>query len=338
METLPQQFDDALTRIEVSTERRDLAKAAHEEVRSLLETDPTLRDWGVDTALIGSYARSTAIHPGKDVDVFVKLTELDRSTSPEVVFGAVKDVLIAEYGSRAFAQKRSVKIDFDFDREGFAIDAVPAVRSGHRWAIPDRDTARWIGGESGEGWIETDPERLSELTTAMNSGVSIGNRGAYVPTVKLLRQARRHHLGDAKPGGLYFELLTYWAFEAGISGGSFAELLAVALRYAASHLAGAELLVDPALGSACDPQPSPEERAVAAECFDDLASKAEAALVASRCQAAVPWRAILGQNSRGYCFPIPPGCDEDGREMKDISAVAATGSREPSGFAADCES
>lgn len=288
--------------------------------------------------LIGSYARRTAIHPGKDVDVFIKLTKLDRSTSPEVLFGTVKDVLIAEYGPRASAQKRSVNIDFGFDREGFAIDAVPAVRSGQFWAIPDRNTARWIGGESGEGWIETDPEGLGELATAMNSGVSIGDRGAYVPTVKLIRQTRRHHLGDAKPGGLYFELLTYWAFESGIAGSSFAELLAAALRYAATHLSGAELLVDPALGTTYDPQPSLVERAAAAKCFDDLASKAVTALASSRCQAAVLWRTILGQNGRGHCFPIPPGCDEDGHEMKDISAVAAIGSREPSGFAPDRES
>jgi Second Messenger Oligonucleotide or Dinucleotide Synthetase domain len=335
VETLPQQFEDALRRIEISSDRRAQAMAAHEEVRSLLEAGPGLLAWGVDTTLIGSYSRSTAIHPGKDVDVFVRLTELDRSTSPEVVFEAVRDVLVAQYGPRASAQTRSVKIDFDSDGEGFAVDAVPAVHAGQRWAIPDRDTARWSGGASGEGWVETDPERLGKLTTATNSGVSVGGRGAYVPTVKLLRQTRRHHLDEARPGGLYFELLAYWAFDHGVGGGSFAELLAAALRYAANQLVGSEQLVDPAIGSAYDPQPNPAERAMAAECFDDLATRAETALMSSRCKAAVLWRGILGENARGRCFPIPAGCDEDGHEMKNIFAVAATGSQEPAGFAAD---
>jgi hypothetical protein len=67
--------------------------------------------------------------------------------------------------------------------------------------------------------------------------------------------------------------------------------------------------------------------------FADLATKAELALTVARCPAAALWREILGENERGPCFPLPPGCDEKGNEIKNVAAVAAVGSEEASGFA-----
>ena len=72
MTTLSNQFKQAITNIGA---KRARAIKAHTEIRALLETDPYLRNLGVDTVLIGSYARRTGIFPGRDVDVFVKLTE-----------------------------------------------------------------------------------------------------------------------------------------------------------------------------------------------------------------------------------------------------------------------
>ena len=106
METLAKQFDEALALIGIG-EKSKRAQAAHEEVRKVLETSEALRKWGVDTILIGSYARNTAIYPGKDVDVFSKMTKLDTSTSPKTVFEAVRDSLVSHYGRRAIPQRRS---------------------------------------------------------------------------------------------------------------------------------------------------------------------------------------------------------------------------------------
>jgi hypothetical protein len=333
METLPAQFRDALSRIELN-EKRKRVIAAHLEIRILLETDEQLCDWGVETVLIGSYARRTAIYPGKDVDVFTKLTKLDTSISPRRVFEAVRDVLVADYGERAEPRARSIKITFSVDgEEDFAVDVVPAVRMGPRWAIPGRDTKLWASPEISGRWVETDPESLTELTIALNDKLKVAGQGAYVPVVKLVRQSRRHHRGPAKPGGFYFELMTYWAFKGGVRGESFAEIFAAALRAIADQLADPHPLMDPVLGNAYRPAPDEADRTAAAKVFGVLASMAERALTVGRCQAAALWREILGANERGPCFPLPPGCDEEGNEIRNIASVAAVGSGEASGFA-----
>ncbi|WP_217913847.1 nucleotidyltransferase domain-containing protein [Miltoncostaea marina] len=330
METLPDQFKKALARIEVNGEKRERAISAHTEIREVPEADETLREWGIDSILIGSYARHTGIHPGKDVDVFMRLTELTTDADPGEVFDHVAKVLTDEYGERASRQRRSIKVDFEVD--GFAVDAVPAVRSGSRWAIPSRDTDTW-GDPDADRWVETDPLKLGSLTTAMNKDPKVDGQGAYVPTVKLVRQTRKHHLGDAKPGGLYFELLAYRSFEAGVPGESFAEIFAAALRLIADQLASADELTDSALDKPYEPAPEQEELDHAAEVFGELADDAAAALTMERCPAAVIWRRILGDNDRGACFPLPDGCDDEGRSISRVTSTGAVGSREAGGFA-----
>lgn len=330
METFPSQFERALALIEINGKKRERAVKAHEEVRGVMESSPKLQRLGIDTVLIGSYARKTGIYPGRDVDIFAKLTALDTSAEPRSVFQSVCQVLVDHYGDRAEPQRRSIKISFDYDGDGFAVDAVPAVRLGKRWALPNRDRDRW--SELDRRWIETDPEQLGELTRKRNESPTVGNQGAYVPTVKLVRQIRREHRGDAKPGGLYFELMTYRAFEAGVSGGSFAEILAATLRSLASQLASGAVVVDPVLNEPYKPAPEPAEMTATAQVFAALARDAERALGEPRCAAAAIWRRIIGSNDRGACFPLPDGCDETGRELATVSAVTSRGSREAGGF------
>jgi hypothetical protein len=333
VETLPVQFDKALTRIEPNGTKRARAIAAHGLVRAQLETSDTLCEWGVDTVLIGSYARSTAIYPGNDVDVFTKLTALDTKYSAAVVFEEVCGILTDHYGDRADPRNRSVKIAFYDDSDKFSVDVVPAVLYGERWAIPDHDRDRWVNSDA--AWIETDPEQLSQLTNDMNESVEVSGRGAYVPIVKLMRQARSHHRGDAKPGGLFIELVTYEAFTSGVSGESFAELFAGALAYAGSRLASAAVnpILDPALGTPYTPSPPFAETMECATLFSTLAGEANKSLGLPKCEAAVIWRQILGSNDRGPVFPIPPGCDESGNVVGAVTANRARGPNEARGFA-----
>lgn len=327
METLSQQFDGALTNIGLG-EKRQRVIEAHTEIRKVLEGSDELKELDVTTVLIGSYGRETAIYPGKDVDVFTKLTAADTRHDPGEIFNTVRDVLMDEYPGRAEPQARSIKISFPDD---FAVDVVPAVPNGDRWAIPNRDPNLWAREE--ERWVATDPEKLADLTTARNRQPKVGDQGAYVPTVKLVRQIRRHHLADRKPGGFFFELLTYYAFEAGISGNSFAEILAKTLRSIADQLASGAEIKDPALGSPYSPQPDPDNVRQAAGIFKDLAGKAEEALSLDRCPAAALWREVLGRNERGYCFPLPPGCDETGATLKPRTTTVKHPPKKDSGFA-----
>jgi hypothetical protein len=139
-------------------------------VRNLLEADAELSGWGIDTRLIGSYARQTARYPGKDVDVFLRFTALSVRHSPEKIYNAAERVLVEAYGvkgedqdGRITRQTRSLKIDFPdpedhFSEISFAIDAVPAVPWQSHWAIPNRDRDKWDNDD--DRWIKTDPVQV----------------------------------------------------------------------------------------------------------------------------------------------------------------------------------
>ena len=159
-------------------------------------------------------------------------------------------------------------------------------------------------------------------------------RGAYVPVVRLVRQIREHHLGESKPGGLYLELATYWTFDEGVSGDCFAALLSHVLDSLKDKLSGYAIhpLIDPALGSPYEPRPDSGDLFRAAEVFGTLARQAAEALTADRCQAAVLWRKIIGENERGPGFPIPEGCDDRGRVIPPVRANTGRGSDEARGF------
>lgn len=178
MHALNEQFSQALTRIEVNGHKKQRAIEAHTEIQGLLAQDPRLQIWGINTRLIGSYGRQTAIYPGKDVDVFAHLENLSTAVSPQDVYNGVWAVLVSEYGSvdqggRATPQARSIKIDFSdpSDRNAsFAVDVVPAVRQGERWAIPTKDRDLWAPGQT--RWVTTDPERFGELSRLLNAAPS----------------------------------------------------------------------------------------------------------------------------------------------------------------------
>ena len=339
METLHTQFSQALSNIEVSDARRQRAIAAHTEIQDLLSSDKILRDWGINTRLIGSYSRHTAIHPGKDVDVFARLEHLDTRSSPEAVYGRVEAVLVARYGRRATPQARSVKVDFPSAGgvdTSFAVDAVPAVRHSTQWAVPNKDRSLWTQGSS--HWVATDPERFGQLSSDLNNAgwsPAVHGQNAYKPIVKLLRQVRDVHLGNHKPGGLYIEFATYDVWNSRLARGSeWCQLLAATLRAVAARFeaAPAQPLIDPGLGTPVDPALDGAVWLSAAQTFRRLADLAAEALNAGKCTAAARWREILGENARGQIFPLPPGCDAAGFATTGMAGLVAARPREAQGF------
>ena len=265
MPNLRKQFEQALTIIEVNGQKRKRAIKAHTEIRELLQQDELLKAWGIKPLLIGSYGRGTGIYPGKDVDVLLRFTELDTRAEPKEVYNAVWRVIATEYGQvgqgagRAEQQARSVKVLFP-DRDGFSgrhgdfsVDAVPAVVDGELWAIPTKDKDRWTGSEG--RWVTTGAVQFGNFSEELNQATTspmVGDRHAYKPMVKLVRQIREAHLGDKRPGGLYLEFVTFEAWRSGlIKGAEWDVLLAQTLKYIADRFdrAREKPLLDPVLGT-----------------------------------------------------------------------------------------
>jgi len=360
---LADQFREAQHNINLNGRRRT-AIAAHLEVRAVLKASSELVAHGLNDVLIGSYPRDTAIWPGKDVDVFAKLTgESINTISPNAAYAMFWNVLVKAFDDRVSEQARSVKVAYrpgalpgsTFLREAatllkestaqapadafdFSVDVVAAVHFGSEWAIPNHDRETWTRTAHAERWTRTNPERLTQLSRDLNGEAQIQGQGIYVPTVKAVRQIRRNALGDAKPGGLYFELLLFEGFTQGaITGDTWAEATSSALDYLAARLStvGTTPLCDPALNTPYEPAPDPGAIAHAALVFDGLAVKARSALVADPCPAAAAWREIFGSNTQanGPVFPLPQNCREDGTLIPLIStANVLRGSNEAHGF------
>ena len=350
METLTPQFSKAVGNVSVTSVKSERAIAAHTEIRALLEGDPTLNAWGIDSILIGSYGRGTSRFPAKDVDVFLRLTKLNvTSADPEQVYTAVRDVLLKRYGikgqdpgGRCTEQARSISIDFPDPAvpggyDEFHVDAVPAVTWGSHWGIPNRDREAWRDTEA--RWVKTNPVAFGVLTNDLATAATsptVGDDNAYRPVVRLLRQVRHVHLDEARPGGLYTELAAYYAWAAQeVTGDSYAELLADSLTAVGNRFRAAAVngLLDPVLDSEMKPALSAEQWNDAADVFLALAANAKEALGADKCRAAFLWREILGSNERGEILPLPDGCDAGGFPLNTVTAVSAVGSNQPRGFA-----
>lgn len=204
MATLPSYFAQALSTIEPGADA-DHAKAAHAEVSKALRKSDPLGRLGVSPILIGSYAREVSIRRVKDVDVFGRMENADKDLRPGRVIDLFEQALVSHFGAEQVErQARSIKVSFD--EYSLSVDAVPARPTGDHWEIP-----RKTDQDNRASWIATNSTRLSELSTDMNKAYTLSGKGIYVPVVKLVRQVRRAWVGD-QPGGLFFEILTYWAF------------------------------------------------------------------------------------------------------------------------------
>ncbi|MBN9493074.1 nucleotidyltransferase [bacterium] len=320
MAHLRKQFAEALHNIEPDDEDKANAPEAHKAVREALEADPTLKSYGIDTVLIGSYKRNVSIKRMKDVDVFSRLPDMpDEVTSQDILDHFFK-VLNEEFGRdedghlRTKRQARSLQVSFpEYD---LYVDAVPARQhmDGETSEIPQK------GDEN--AWIQTNPETLTTLSSEMNTE----HDQHYVPTVKLLRQTRRAQRGTSKPGGFFIEVATYQAFADGdVTGDDAAEYYASALRAVSTIIDDFVLR-----GIAVEDPTLPGENIVITATEDELKSLqvafAEAAATAETAlaeedegQAAVKFRSLLGKDDDGeWIFPMPPGYDEEGARRASV--------------------
>jgi hypothetical protein len=307
--------------IEPSTTDKANAPIAHSSVRQTLITARSLQEWGLSPVLIGSYKRDVSIRRVKDVDVFCRMESIDSSVSGDKVLDEFYKVLDAEYGRdasgvrRVRRQARSLQVAFP-DLDGLYVDAVPArQRWDGTWEIPKKDS---------HDWQATNPERLTELKSEMNTSME----GMYVPTVKLLRQARRAIL-DARPGGLFVEL----AFHEACAGGrieftsqalAFVTGLEEIAAYLRDRVAWGRQLPDPTMpGRAASFRATDTQWERARDRFTTAAEDARAAYEEdSPGLAAVAFRGLLGKNGDDdEVFPIPAGYNDDGTKKASAAPI-----------------
>ena len=355
-------------------DRALIAIAAHVEVRSVLRDAQELRTHGLDDVLVGSYARKVSIWPGKDVDVFGPLmNETTRSITPDAAYEMFGRALSPfEAQGRLTRQPRSFNVAFSPERTpaarfvraaadqyewaptrvdrvlqnlkalafAFSVDVVPAVKWDEHYGIPEigRQTSTNERHRTGH-WRKTNPVQLTAQTQLRNRSPSIAGAGAYVRTVKAVKQIKAHHLPDTKPSSLFYEFILYEGFEEGaIGGGSWADVTASALSYIADRLGtiGARPVCDPVLHEPYAPAPSLTDLATANSLFAQEALRARRAASADNyCQAAIHWRSVFGGNGQHeHVFPLPVGCRGTGVVMGAAAANLASGGTAEKSFGA----
>jgi hypothetical protein len=316
MAPLAVQFKAALGNIEPGGDAGN-AQDAHKQVSDVLTADDRLTGLGAEPLLIGSYKRHVAIRRVKDVDVFLRLTTADSTLAPNDILDHVTATLDKAFPGEVERQHRSVKVSFpDFD---LCVDVVIARPCGDHWEIPEK-----IKEDGRATWIETNPTKMTELTSEANKKFLLYDRdedsGVYVPVVKLVRQVRRTWIGE-QPGGYYFEVLAYRAFQVvQPNEESIAAYLTVILRQIADILSdlGEDGLDDPTLpGQKIKTKATADEIQAAGDRFAEAAELAERALgEEDPCAAAVMWQELLGTTKNTAepekVFPLPDHCNPDG--------------------------
>ena len=297
------------------------------------DTSPSVAYWNFGSAL-ATYARQG------------RLTRQPRSL--KVTFGPDRGAPSPRSIREAAVQFRWTREDTDrlvSDRDRivfeFSVDVVPAVWCGRHYGIPDTSL-----GQRGErvmsgGWKLTDPVELNRSTYERNEAPTVGGVGAFVRIVKTVKQIKAHHLPDAKPGGLYYEFILHEGFGSGqIAGDSWADITASALGFIARRLktVANDPVCDPVLNLRYEPAPGLADLQRAQGLFDRLAGKAQRAITTTdRCQAAIEWQGVLGNNQHPHyrvVFPLPRGCRGDGMIMGTLAAGLSTGGTEERSFGA----
>jgi len=328
MASLSDCFKQALSDIEPDEDVKN-AIDAHTQVSEALAANPKLKELGISTVLIGSYARSVSIKRIKDVDVFGRLEAAEKNLTPVDALDFFESALVDVFGGdRVERQARSFKVSFpDYD---LTADAVPARVNAEHWEIPERPQENELAE-----WVETDPLLFNVVTKQANSNFMLNGNGIYVPTVKLVRQVRRAWLGD-HPGGFFLEVMAYWAFtENGLKASSQAEYLTLALEKIAesfSEVAKSGLKDATLSGKTISTKATAEDFDLAVVRFDEAAKLARDAFEdEDDCSAAIKFRKLLGKNSEDEdVFPLPGYCNVDG-SRKATSSITPGSNTVPAG-------
>lgn len=181
MSNIEKLLREMVSQLEPSPAKKSAARASHQYLRSMMSTGG-LGDRIVDSYLSGSYARNTAVHPLRDVDV-IFLIDASKwpgggllgwgRPNPSTVLHSFADALRYRYSrSSAFQQRRSIRLELNH----LHIDCVPAIE------VSDSDYIL-VGDRKEDKWIKSSPKMHQAALTKANQLCA----GCAVPAVKLLK-------------------------------------------------------------------------------------------------------------------------------------------------------
>jgi len=190
---LAEHFRQFLSNIEPTCSQIREAASGHATLRSRLQEDEESKECVLETFLSGSYARSTAIRPVKDVDI-VSVLDLDpHNNEPAVALSFVQQVLKKYYPS-VKRQRRSLRITLTY----VVMDLVPAVAPyglESELLIPDRDLSEWV---------PTHPKGHLAHATQLNTALE----GRFIPLVKAMKWWRDYQMPKSRrPASFLLEVI-----------------------------------------------------------------------------------------------------------------------------------
>jgi len=285
-------FQSYLSSLELNDRERAEASAQQVALRDRLRLHLAV----VDSRLVGSYRRGTAIRPLKDIDVFVVLEagkhRHDVPEAPLRLLQTIDRVLRASYPNhQPRIQGRSVNITFS--GTGIGYDIVPAFAPTPMGGADTKPPYYEIPDRRASTWIYTNPAAHAAACIAANKRAGGMLNG-------LIKAAKHWNRGNGKPlSSFHIEVMSYSKFESKPADPR------VGLRDLFQHLASAvmDACPDPAgLGLAIDADLTPQERTHAQKLLLRAAEVAQAAVNAERegydDDAIALWRALLGDAFR----------------------------------------
>jgi predicted nucleotidyltransferase len=290
MSNISRAFHEYMTRIELTEGERERATRQRRELRERLapRLGGVVRD-----VLVGSYARSTAIRPLSDIDVFVELDPQvhgHRRSHPRLLLEDLNCVLRDDFPTRMEARSIHVQLD------GLGYNVIPAFALTAQstngdlvYEIPDRRA---------EGWIRTNPERHALVCIEANLRAG-GMLDRLIKAAKHWNQRRAEADGEPPLHDFHLEVMAYKAFATPPINGR------IGLLGLFTHLAGSVggPCPDPAgLGPPIDADLPAERRRRARAALTTAAHAASTAISHERlgdeAGAIAAWRTLLGPELR----------------------------------------
>lgn len=228
MLTLPEHFAELLSNIEPQQDRANKAKAVPAKIRDYLKECDEIVTAAPHSRLAGSYARATAIHAIKDVDIVLLVSPDYQDGKPETVLDHLDNGLqglpaaLGEDGEATSLrhQRRSIRVRLEQD--DFDVDVVPVT------APNGLDQPLWVPDRGWNKWVKTDPLGYAASLSKLNDD----HGDKVVRLVKLLKHWRDAQMIYRRPKSYWLECMVYRHISRGwvqTEGQSFAELFTALL-------------------------------------------------------------------------------------------------------------